>query len=149
MYLSNSKLKSYNLGVDFVLPLSQDQEQQPPPKFTRRKSTKGLEIAQLGLGLCWTLKWASTPHPHPHLPRPTTTSYPFTSHNPISLGKLKTWLQAKHIWLESCLHVTTLNVNFNKSLSGVWHWRPKVCVCYLIILFLCVFPVFFSNLICF
>ena len=43
--LSNSSLSLVRLGVDFVLPLSQQQEEQePPPKSTRRKCTTDLKI---------------------------------------------------------------------------------------------------------
>ena len=48
-FLSNSSLSLVRLGVDFVLPLSQEkqqeeQEEQPPPKSTRRKCTADLKF---------------------------------------------------------------------------------------------------------
>ena len=41
-----SSLSLVRLGVDFVLPLSQQegQEQEPPPKSARRKCTKDLKF---------------------------------------------------------------------------------------------------------
>ena len=45
-FLSNSSLGLVRLGVDFVLPLSQEEEeqqqQQPPPKSTTREHTENL-----------------------------------------------------------------------------------------------------------
>ena len=43
------RVKSLDLGVDFVLPLSQEgEEEEPSPKFTREEHSKTQEIAQLG-----------------------------------------------------------------------------------------------------
>ena len=43
------------LGVDFVLPLSQEQQQQSSLKFTRMESIKSLEILQFGSSLSKTI----------------------------------------------------------------------------------------------
>ena len=32
------------LGVDFVFPLSQEEQEQPPPKYTRRKHPRSLKF---------------------------------------------------------------------------------------------------------
>ena len=53
MHLIIVKLQSLvlRLEVDFVLPLSQEEEQQQTSqKFTRTESTKSLEISQFGSG---------------------------------------------------------------------------------------------------
>ena len=57
------------IGVDFVFNNKINPHQNLP---------KSLEVAWLSLGLSWTLRLASIHHR--------------TIHNPISLGKLKTWL---------------------------------------------------------
>ena len=47
IFLSNSRLKVFRLGVDFVLPLSQEEEEQeeePSPKSIRRGCTRRLKF---------------------------------------------------------------------------------------------------------